>query len=64
MKKMKIIGDDQTFNVESDGLKVAEIANLMTYYQIFDNVPENKVHLDVSIEDEASGNVFQRLTFN
>ena len=64
MTKMEIIADQQSFNVESDGLKVAEIANLMTYYQIFDNVPENKVHLDVSIEDEASGKIFEELTFN
>ena len=64
MTKMEIIADEQSFNVESDGLKVTEIANLMTYYQIFDNVPENKVQLDVSIEDEASGNIFEELTFN
>ncbi|MHA6261532.1 hypothetical protein ACXYMX_16855 [Sporosarcina sp. CAU 1771] len=64
LTKMEIIAEENSFNVESDGLKVAEIANLMTYYQIFDNVPENNVQLDVSIEDEGSGNVFEELTFN
>ncbi|WOV86812.1 hypothetical protein QWT69_13160 [Sporosarcina oncorhynchi] len=61
---MEILADKQSFNEESDRLKVAEIANLMTYYQIFDNVPENQVHLEVTLKDEASGSVFKTLTFN
>lgn len=64
LTRMEILADKQSFNEESDGLKVAEIAHLMTYYQIFDNVPENQVHLEVTLKDEASGTVFNTLTFN
>lgn len=64
MTQMEIIADEQSFNAESDGVKVAEIAHLMTYYQIFDDVPESQVHLDVTVTDETSGKVFETLTFN
>lgn len=38
------IVDEQSFNEETDGLPITEIANTMTYYQIFYNVPKNQVH--------------------
>lgn len=64
LTQLEVVADEQTFNEETDGIVIAEIANKMTYYQVFNNVPENKVQLDVSLKDEASGKVFDKLTFN
>ncbi|WP_438317894.1 hypothetical protein [Sporosarcina sp. FA9] len=64
LTQLEVIVDEQSFNEETDGVLISEIANKMTYYQVFNNVPENKVHLDVTLKDESSGKVFDKLTFN
>ncbi|MFD1928592.1 hypothetical protein ACFSFY_11180 [Sporosarcina siberiensis] len=61
---LEVIADEQIFNEETDGLVIAEIADKMTYYQVFNKVPDNKVQLDVTLKDESSGKVFDKLTFN
>ncbi len=61
MTQMEIVVDELSFNEESDGYIIAETAYLMTYFQLFDNVPEDQVQFDVTLKDEASRIVFETM---